>query len=220
MKTIRIAGSKNEIAVGKILCLGQNYAAHAKEMSSEVPTTPVIFLKPPSALISNGETIVRPSISKELHHEVELVVLIGKTGKGIPQSKAYEYVAGYAVGLDMTLRDVQSEAKKKGQPWAVAKGFDTSAAVSEFVPASTIGNPLVQEIRCTVNGSVRQHTSTSEMIFSVDRIISYVSSIFTLETGDLIFTGTPEGVSEVKEGDVIEAELVGHTKISHKVKVA
>jgi 2-keto-4-pentenoate hydratase/2-oxohepta-3-ene-1,7-dioic acid hydratase in catechol pathway len=217
MKSIKLHTTKQEFPVGKILCLGRNYAEHAREMSSEVPTTPVVFLKPPSALIETGEPIVLSNISNDLHHEVELVVAIGKDGKSIPAARAFEHVLGYGVGLDMTLRDVQREAKKQGLPWSVAKGFDTSAPVSEIIPIQHIKNVHDLTIRCTVNGTVRQQTSTSEMIFPVEKIIEYISTIFTLERGDLIFTGTPAGVGSVKPGDVIEAELVGYTRISHRV---
>lgn len=219
MKTIRLSQSKEEIAVGKIICLGRNYADHAKEMGAEVPSEPVLFLKPSSAIISNGENIIRPSFSQQLHHEVELVVAVSKSGKNIDVSRAFEYVLGYGVGLDMTLRDVQGEAKKKGLPWSVAKGFDTSAPISEIIPKNQIPDPKQLEIRCLVNGTERQHTSISRMLFPIEKIISYCSTIFTLEEGDLIFTGTPEGVGVVNDGDVIEAELLGYTKITHHVKV-
>jgi len=220
MKNISFIDSEQELAVGKILCLGQNYAAHIKEMRAEVPAFPVIFIKPPSALISGGANIILPKISHEVHHEVELVAVIGKSGKNIPRSEALKHAAGYGVGLDMTLRDIQREAKKKGLPWAVAKGFDTSAPVSAMVSAHRIGNPQNLTISCRVNGVLRQRSSTSAMIFSMDRIIEYLSSVFTLEAGDLIFTGTPEGVGEVKEGDTIEAELEGYVSISHFVQSA
>lgn len=217
MKTIRIIDSQKEINVGKILCLGKNYTEHAKEMQSDVPTTPVIFLKPSSAIIQNGESIIRPKISKELHHEVELVIVIGDGGKNITANEAYNHILGYAIGLDMTLRDIQSNAKKQGHPWAIAKGFDTSAPVSDVIPANKIPSPNNITITCSVNGVLRQKSSTSKMIFCVEKIIEYVSSIFTLELGDLIFTGTPEGVGEVKPGDTIEAELVDYIKITHPV---
>ncbi len=220
MKTLKILGSEEKIAVGKILCLGRNYAEHAKEMNAEVPSAPVIFLKPASAVISSGEDIVIPQISRDPHHEVELVVVMGKSGKHIPANIALEYVVGYCIGLDMTLRDVQSEAKKKGLPWSVAKGFDTSAPLSEIIPSANISSPQQLNIQCSVNGNIRQHTSTQAMIFTVPQIIEYVSSLFTLERGDLIYTGTPEGVSSVNDGDIIEAELVGYTKIHHRVRYA
>ena len=220
MKTIKLNALEERIPVGKIVCLGRNYADHAREMKVALPSKPVIFLKPSTALISDGETIVRPALSNELHHEVELVVMIGREGKDVSPAKAYEHVWGYAVGLDMTLRDIQVEAKDHGLPWAVAKGFDTSAPISEIIPKQRVPDPHALEIRCWVNGTVRQKSSTGNMIFSIDQIISYVSSIFTLELGDLIFTGTPEGVGEVKNGDTVAAELVGYTKITHQIQTA
>ncbi|HZY10955.1 MAG TPA: fumarylacetoacetate hydrolase family protein [Bacteroidota bacterium] len=218
MITVQNNSLSQSYRVGKILCLGRNYAEHAKEMNAEIPDHPVIFLKPSTAIIHSGDDIILPKISRQLHHEVELVVAIGKRGKNIIASEADSYILGYGVGLDMTLRDVQFEAKKKGLPWSVAKGFDTSAPVSEIIPVSKITNPSELIIRCSVNGSKRQETSVSKMIFSIDKIIEYTSSIFTLEPGDLIFTGTPEGVGEIKPGDLIEAELIGYAKISHHIK--
>ena len=208
----------NTISVGKILCMGRNYAAHAKEMKAESPETPVIFLKPSSAIIHNGGTVVVPSISQEVHHEVEMVVLIGSDGTNIPRDRAMEHVGGYAVGLDMTLRDVQAEAKKKGLPWSVAKGFDTSAPISKFVSKERVVNPQNLNISLKVNGLIRQQSNTRNMIFSIEDMIAYISSIFTLEAGDLIFTGTPEGVGEVVSGDQLEAELesVGTLQVSVK----
>ena len=217
MKSIRFHNSSQQLTVGKILCLGRNYAEHAKEMMAEIPREPVIFLKPSTAIIGNGENIVIPSISHEMHHEVELVVAIGKEGKHISPAQSMQHIAGYAVGLDMTLRDIQSAAKKNGLPWAVAKGFDTSAPVSEFIPAASATDPKAFTIRCSVNGTKKQESSTGDMIFPLEQIISYLSTIFTLEAGDLIYTGTPDGVGPVKAGDIIEAELAGFAKITHQV---
>jgi acylpyruvate hydrolase len=222
MKTLHLRtrdARTTELPVGKIICLGRNYVEHAKEMGAEVPAEPLLFLKPPSSLIYNGEDIVRPSFSQQLHHEVELVVAIGTSGKNIPESHAFDYVVGYGVGLDMTLRDIQSTAKKRGLPWSVAKGFDTSAPISEIIPKSQVPDPTKLEIRCLVNGIQRQHACVGQMLFPIEKIIAYCSTIFTLEQGDIIFTGTPDGVSEVKNGDILEAELVGFTKITHHVKV-
>lgn len=218
MKTVTIRKTKEEIPVGKIICIGRNYIEHAKEMKSDIPDNPVIFLKPPSAIIYNGEDIVIPKISNEMHHEVELVIAIGKGGKNILASNADSHILGYAVGLDMTLRDVQAEAKKKGLPWTVAKGFDTSAPISEVLLKDEIAEPHNLNLVCRVNGNIRQQSNTDKMIFSVHKLIEYISSIITLERGDLIYTGTPEGVSQVNNGDTIEAELVGYIKITHNVK--
>ena len=217
MKKIRCIGLNEEILVGKILCLGKNYAAHAKEMMSAVPDEPLVFLKPSSAIIRDGEEIRLPRMSNDVHHEVELVVAIGRDGKNIPASKAVQHILGYAIGLDMTMRDVQTEAKKNGNPWTVSKGFDTSSPISDLIPVTQINDPQDLTICCKVNGVIRQQCSTGKMIFSIDKIIEYISGIFTLERGDLIFTGTPVGVSKVNAGDLIEAELVGYTKITHLV---
>ncbi|MBI4546459.1 MAG: fumarylacetoacetate hydrolase family protein [Ignavibacteriae bacterium] len=220
MKTLQVHGKGKEYIVGKILCLGRNYVEHAQEMQSEIPNVPIVFIKPSTAIINSDEDIIIPKISQQLHHEVELIVAIAKEGKNISSEQALEYVLGYGVGLDMTLRDIQTEAKKKGLPWSVAKGFDTSAPISDIIAASKIKNPQDLRFRCKVNGTVRQETTTSKMIFPIEKIIEYLSSIFTLEPGDLIFTGTPEGAGEVKTRDIIEAELVGYTSIRHRVRTA
>ena len=216
MNYIEFDGSSDKVPVGKILCLGRNYSAHAREMHAEIPESPVIFLKPSTALLYEGGKVVIPSCSRNVHHEIEMVVAIGKNGKHVSVDRALDFVSGYAVGLDMTLRDVQAEAKKKGLPWSVAKGFDTSAPVSRFVHSMKIEDPHALEITLRVNGVVRQHSNTSMMIFRVEEMISYISSIFTLEAGDLIYTGTPEGVGGVVSGDQLEAELesVGTLRVS------
>ena len=222
MNTVELEGSNEPIVVGKILCIGRNYVAHAKEMKSGVDESPVFFLKPSTALIPDGGTIFIPSISTDVHHEVELTVLIGKNGKNIPKANALSHVAGYGVGLDMTLRDVQAKAKEKGLPWTLAKGFDTSAAISRFVPASEVPNPQAVEVELKVNGAVRQTGKTELQIFPVEHFIWYVSQFITLERGDLIYTGTPEGVAQVKSGDTLEALLrngSGQTLTSLKAKV-
>src|SRR3989338_1102939 len=208
MSTVRVSGTSSSITVPKILCIGRNYAEHAKEMKAEVPASPVFFLKPPTALVSDGGTIRIPNISRELHHEVELTVLIGAGGNSIPESSALRHVAGYGVGLDMTLRDVQAEAKKKGLPWTLAKGFDTSAPVSEFVPAEKVSDVSSLSIVLKVNGQLRQEGHLSDLLFPVPKLIAYLSRYVTLEAGDIIFTGTPEGVAQVVAGDKLEASLL------------
>lgn len=202
---VTLPGSPEPFTVGKILCIGRNYAAHAAEMKSDVPTSPMVFLKPPSSVVRNGGEVVLPRQSSDVHHEVEVVVLIGKGGKDIAESEALGHVAGYAVGLDMTARDIQAVAKSKGHPWTVAKGFDSFAPLGDFVTASEVGDPQSLGIRLRVNGSVRQEGSTSEMIFPVARLVSWCSGVMSLERGDLIYTGTPEGVAAVVAGDVLEA---------------
>lgn len=207
MPSVTLRGTPSPVPVSKIICVGRNYAAHAKEMKAEIPEQPVLFLKPPSAILHDGGTIVIPKISRDLHHEVEMTVLIGRGGKNIDEHSALSHVAGYGVGLDMTLRDVQSEAKKKGLPWTLAKGFDTSAPLSEFVPAAAIADPHALEVELRVNGAVRQRGNTSSFIFRLERLISLISTHFTLEKGDVIFTGTPEGVAQTVPGDTLEATL-------------
>ena len=209
--------ANRQIRINTIFCLGKNYADHAKEMGGEVPTSPIIFLKPNSAVIGNGENIVMPPPSANVSHEVELTVLIGKAGKNIRVDDAYTYVAGYGVGLDMTSRDIQAEAKKAGQPWTIAKGFDTSAPLSPFVEARSIADPHALEISLSVNGTVRQHSSTSKMIFRIDTVIAFLSTIFTLTEGDIIYTGTPEGVGQVQPGDTIDASIAGVGTLHHRV---
>ena len=222
MYTVELEGSSEPITVGKILCIGRNYVAHAQEMKSDVDESPVFFLKPASALIHDGGTILIPSISSDVHHEVELTVLIGTGGKNISKADALSHVAGYGVGLDMTLRDVQAKAKEKGLPWTLAKGFDTSAVISRFVPARRMPDPQAVEVELKVNGAVRQTGKTELQIFPVKYFIWYVSQFITLERGDLIYTGTPQGVAQVKPGDQLEAVLrngSGQTLTSLRAKV-
>lgn len=214
MNTITLRGSRDPIPVSKIICVGRNYAEHAKEMKAELPSAPVLFLKPPSAIVASGGSVILPSISTDLHHEVELTVLIGKGGREISEENALSHVAGYGIGLDMTLRDVQSEAKKKGLPWSLAKGFDTSAPLSEFIPASSVPDPHRLSLRLTVNGAVRQQGTTSDFIFRLGHLISYISTFFTLNAGDVLFTGTPEGVAQTVPGDSLEATLSDEGKES------
>lgn len=201
-----LLGSK-PIAVPKILCIGRNYAEHAKEMKAELSTAPVFFLKPSTALVGDGEAVRIPSISNDLHHEVELTVLIGTGGRQIREREARQHIAGFGVGLDMTLRDVQADAKKKGLPWALAKGFDTSAPVSTFIPADRVPDVTALRLELMVNGQVRQRGSLSDLLFPVERLIAYLSQFVTLEPGDIIFTGTPEGVAQVVPGDSLDAAL-------------
>ncbi|ANA39525.1 MULTISPECIES: fumarylacetoacetate hydrolase family protein [Geobacter] len=209
MKTARLSPSGNEFPIGKILCIGRNYAEHIKELGNETPDAPVVFMKPATAVIGDGETIIIPSYSRECHHEAELALLIGKGGKDIPPERALEHVAGYGVAIDLTLRDVQAELKKKGLPWEIAKGFDTSCPLSAFVPASRVADPHDLRITLRVNGEMRQDGSTSLMIHRIPQILSYMSGVFTLEPGDVILTGTPAGVGPLVAGDTVEAEVVG-----------
>lgn len=208
MKSVILRGTEKFYTVGKIICLGQNYAEHAKEMKFEVPTAPVFFFKPPSAIIHTGGQILMPEISNDVQHEVEMTILIGQEGSNIHRSAALKHVAGYGIGLDMTMRDIQNVAKSKGLPWALAKGFDTSAPVSDFIPAENVGDPGALNVQLLINGKLRQSSSTSKFVFPVDKVISYISQFITFEPGDIIFTGTPEGVSRVEHGDSLEASLL------------
>ncbi|MEK6756352.1 MAG: fumarylacetoacetate hydrolase family protein [Bacteroidota bacterium] len=207
MPLARISGSDERIEIRKIFCIGRNYADHAKEMKAAIPEAPVFFLKPATAVVGDGELISRPHISKELHHDVEMTVLIGKGGKNILRGNAFNHVAGYGVGLDMTLRDIQSEAKKQGLPWTLAKGFDTSAPISSFVSLDMVTDPHDLDNQLRVNGTKRQRSNTKHFIFKVDELIAYISQFFTFERGDISFTGTPEGVASTVSGDRLEAQL-------------
>lgn len=208
MRHVTVPGL-GSLAVGKILGIGTNYAAHAAEMGASVGGDPVVFLKPPSALCGNGEVVRPPGPGHELHYETELVAAIGLRGHRIPFEEALAHVAGYAVGLDLTLRDLQREAKRLGRPWALAKGFDTSAPVSAFRSAAELPDPQKVALTLKVNGVIRQSASTADMIVPVAGLVCFLSTYFTLEPGDLIFTGTPAGVGPLKDGDVLEAEVSG-----------
>ena len=207
MKSVRIKNSKEEFNVGKIVCVGRNYSEHAKELGNEVPEKPVLFLKPASALIYSGGKIIHPDFGNDLHHEVELVLLIGETIKNANKAEAEKAIIGHGVGLDMTLRDVQNELKKKGHPWTLAKCFDTSAVVSDFVLKKDYQLKSDEKLELKVNGIIKQSDTLKSMIFNPAEIIEYISSVMTLEKGDLIFTGTPAGVSKVNRGDKLRAKL-------------
>jgi len=210
---ILLDGHSEPMAVGKIVAVGRNYRDHVREMGADGDEPPVLFLKPSTALVSDGGVVSRPPFSLSLHHEVEIVVAIGTGGRHVKADDALRHVLGYAVGLDMTLRDVQAAAKRRGHPWCIAKGFDTSAPVSTIAPAARIPDPTQLAIELKVNGELRQHGMASEMTMPIPEIIAFVSSVFTLEPGDLIFTGTPAGVGEVFPGDLLHASLLGHAEL-------
>jgi acylpyruvate hydrolase len=217
MKKIKIQNSNKEYTVGKIVCVGRNYAEHAKELGNEVPDKPVVFIKPSSAIIYSGDNVVYPPFSSEMHHEAELILLIGKTIKNADLKKSEEAIIGYGVGLDMTLRDIQNELKKNGNPWTIAKCFDTSAVVSDFILKENYKLTLDEEISLIINGSERQKDQLNKMIFNPAQIVEYISSLLTLEEGDLVFTGTPKGVSKVNKGDKLIAEINGVAKLECKI---
>lgn len=197
------------VSIGKLLCIGRNYADHAAEMEREVPDEPMVFLKPATAVVRTGNTVRLPAQSRDVHHEIELVAVIGTEGRNIPIEDALEHVSAYAVGLDMTARDLQAEAKKKQHPWSVAKGFDTFAPLGPLVSAASLADPQAVTLRLRVNDEVRQEASTRHMIFSVAELVQYCSQIFTLQPGDLLYTGTPSGVGPVDDGDVLDASVTG-----------
>lgn len=207
MKYLKFKNSNEEVAIGKMVCVGRNYAAHAKELGNEVPEFPIIFLKPASNVIFSGESVVHPKYSNELHHEVELVLYIGEDVKNATDEEAGKAIHGCTVGLDMTLRDLQNEFRKKGDPWTLAKCFDTAAVLGEVVLKKDYSLKGSEKISLSVNGTLRQNSSIANMIFSPVEIVKYISERMALEKGDLIFTGTPEGVGKVVVGDKIEASL-------------
>jgi len=219
MKYYRFQDKKQDkLPIGKIICLARTYKKHAEEMKTDVTKKPLLFLKPASSVIFDNETIIIPKLSKKIHHEVELGIVIGKKGKNIKKNEAINYVLGYILGLDITARDIQSEAKKKGWPWSISKGFDTFAPISNLILKEKIPDPLNQEIWLKVNGKIRQKSKTNLMIFKIEEIIEFISKIMTLEKGDLILTGTPEGVSEIKNKDKIEAGLGDILSLTADVK--
>ncbi|WP_337865415.1 fumarylacetoacetate hydrolase family protein [Ignavibacterium sp.] len=207
MRTVKIKNSAKEFPIGKIICVGRNYVEHIQELGSEIPEKPVIFLKPATAVIYSGDKIKYPDFSQDMHHEVELVLLIGSTIKNADLQTAENSIAAYGVGLDMTLRDVQNELKKKGHPWTIAKCFDTSAVLSDFILKSDYKLSLNEEIYLKVNDEIKQKDSIAKMMFKPAELIQYISSLMTIEAGDLIFTGTPKGVGKVNKGDKLEAGL-------------
>jgi acylpyruvate hydrolase len=209
MAKLRVKGSKEAVRVGKVICLLRSYRAHAEEMGSAPSVQPDFFLKPSTAVIHDGGNIVIPPESKDVHHEVELAVVIGKGGKAIPKAEAIGHVLGYAVLIDVTARDIQARAKKAGKPWSVSKGYDTFAPMSDIVPRDEVPDPHELDIWLSVNGEERQRSNTGLLLFSIPEIIEFVSGIMTLEPGDVIATGTPEGVSRIVAGDRIEAGIEG-----------
>ena len=199
--------NRKNLPIGKLVCLARTYKRHAEEMHTNVTKDPLLFLKPASSVIFNGESIIIPAMSKCLHHEVELGIVIGKKCKNVSQRESLDYVLGYLIALDITARDIQTEAKKNGWPWSIAKGFDTFAPISEVILKEDLPNPNNINISLKINGEIRQSSNTNHMVYSVERIIEFISHIMTLEPGDLIMTGTPEGVGEITKGDTLEAGL-------------
>lgn len=202
----------------KIVCIGQNYPAHAREMNSPAPSRPIIFLKPPSSLIADGEVIEAPAELGRVDHEVELAVIMGKRARRVSEEDALSHVSGVAVFNDVTARDMQASARKAGQPWALSKGMDTFAPMSAPVPLSSVRDLRRLELELRVNGEVRQRGCSADMLFPPERLIAYITSYMTLEEGDIIATGTPEGVSGLKDGDLVEASIPGVGRIANRVR--
>lgn len=200
----------NPTAVGKIVCVGRNYARHIEEMGEKPDVEPVFFLKPPTAVLAGPRPRVTvPGSFGALDHEVELAVLVGRQGRILDPASALNHVAGYAVALDLTLRDLQSRAKKEGGPWALAKGFDGSAPVGAFVPRSTVHDPHDLAIQLEVNGEVKQSARTSSLIHPIEDLLAFVSRFMSLEPGDILLTGTPEGVGPLEDRDRLVARIEG-----------
>ncbi|WP_297443268.1 fumarylacetoacetate hydrolase family protein [Acidocella sp.] len=205
-------------AVRRVFCVGRNYAAHAREMGGDPNReAPFFFSKPADALVTGGAAMAYPPATRNLHHEVELVVAIGQGGAEIAEETALAHVFGYAVGLDMTRRDVQDEAKAARRPWDMAKGFDASAPIGEIAPAAEIGHPAAGEIALEVNGERRQQGDLADQIWPVAGIIAALSTLVTLKPGDLIFTGTPEGVGPVTRGDELLGRIAGVGEVRTRV---
>lgn len=196
-----------DIPAGKIVCLARTYRRHAEEMGSPVSDEVVMFLKPASAIIHDGQSICIPEQAGEIHHEVEMAVVIGKQGSRIPAGCASAHVYGYAVAVDITARDLQRDAKQRGLPWTIAKGYDTFCPVSTVTPASKVLDPHHLELGLWVNSELRQQSTTVNLIYPISEIIAQVSDIMTLCRGDVILTGTPQGVGQLEPGDVVEARL-------------
>ena len=215
--SLAVEGTKARFPVNRIYCVGRNYAEHAREMGHDPnKEPPFFFMKPSTAIVTDGGDFPYPSQTKDVHHEMEMVVAIGKGGSNIPSAKALEHVYGYGVGLDMTRRDLQGEAKKAGRPWDTGKAFDYSAPCSALVPASKIGHPSTGEIVLEVNGVVKQKSDLSQLIWNVPDTIAFLSTLFELQPGDLIYSGTPAGVAAVVKGDVMTGRVAGVGSITVK----
>ncbi|MFA8298960.1 MAG: fumarylacetoacetate hydrolase family protein [Hyphomicrobiales bacterium] len=201
----------------KIICIGRNYALHAKELNNAVPEKPVFFMKPDSAILKSNKPFYLPDFSDDVHYEVELVIRINKIGKNIEEKFAHKYYDEIGLGIDFTARDLQAECKKKGLPWEVAKAFDQSAVLSDFI---SLKDKNIQDINFSllINGEQRQIGNSKDMLFSVDKIIVYVSQFMTLKIGDLIYTGTPAGVGKVNIGDHLEGFIENQKMFDTKVK--
>jgi len=219
--SIPVVGQPARFPVHRIYCVGRNYEEHAKEMGFTGREPPFFFLKPADAavVVDAGQTgaMAYPSLTKNLHHEIELVVAIGKGGKNIKAADAQQHIYGYAVGLDMTRRDLQGEMKKQGRPWCIGKAFEQSAPIGPIVPAAQAGDVANAEIALQVNGTDRQRSTVSKLIWNIGETIEHLSAAWELQPGDLIFTGTPEGVAAVVAGDTLVGSVAGLPTLTVKV---
>lgn len=211
--SVPVVGHSERFPVHRIYCVGRNYAEHAKEMGFTGREAPFFFMKPADAVLCADEgaalSMPYPSLTSNLHHEIELVVAMGKGGKHIPATQAMEHIWGYAVGLDMTRRDLQNDMKKQGRPWCIGKAFEASAPISAITPAAQAGNVQHAEIWLQVNGQDRQRSNVNQLIWNIAETIEHLSNAWELQPGDLIMTGTPEGVGAVQTGDVLEGGISG-----------
>jgi fumarylpyruvate hydrolase len=215
--SVAIAGSAQRFPVHRIYCVGRNYADHAREMGSEPNReAPIFFTKPADAVVATGTAIPYPPRTSNLHHEIELVVAIGRAGRDITRERALDHVFGYATGNDLTRRDLQSASKQKGLPWDTGKAFDASAPISAIRPAA-LGHVSRGRIWLSVNGQVRQESDVKEMLWSVPEVIAELSTLFELKPGDLIYTGTPAGVGPLKPGDRVEGGIEGLPDLSNTI---
>lgn len=202
----------------KIICIGRNYADHAKELKNEIPTEPVFFMKPDTSLLKDSEPFYYPDITKDLHHEIEIVIKINKVGKHIDEQFANKYYTEIGLGIDFTARDLQNECKTKGLPWEKAKAFDYSAPIGKFISKDQLGDLTDIDFELKINGNSRQIGNTKDLLFSFDKIIAYVSKYVTLKVGDLIYTGTPAGVGAVAIGDKLQGYIKGELFLEFEVK--
>jgi fumarylpyruvate hydrolase len=215
---VPIAGGDHWFPVHRIYCVGRNYAEHAREMGADpAREPPFFFCKPADALVLPGATAAYPPRTTNLHHEIELVIAIGRGGRDVSVADAPSLIYGYAVGNDLTRRDLQAHAKSKGQPWDVAKGFDDSAVIGPIQPAAVVGHPSTGRIWLEVNGTLRQQADISDLIWRIPEIVAELSTLFALQAGDLIYTGTPAGVGALRPGDRVEGGVDGVGTIAHSI---
>ncbi|WP_151705197.1 fumarylacetoacetate hydrolase family protein [Nitrincola alkalilacustris] len=212
-----VDGSSCDLPAGKVVCVGRNYAEHAKELNNPIPSEPILFIKPSTSLVDMTQSFSLPVGHGCIHFETELALLIGKPLTRADEQAAAEAIVGVGLALDMTLRDLQSALKEKGQPWEKAKAFDGSCPVSAFVKPDKVGALTELPLRLTVNGEIRQDGSSSQMLNPIVQLISHISQWFTLQPGDIVLTGTPAGVGEAKSGDELLVELPGHLAVNTRI---